>query len=58
MAQTKAIKKIVSACEGETSTGREVSGVDFWRVGGPIGGYSSEKGKSILVDELEAHLKS
>ena len=55
---TKAIKKIVKACVGDTSTGREVYGVDFWRVGGPIGGYSSEKGKSILVDELEAHLKS
>jgi DGQHR domain-containing protein len=55
---TMAIKKIVEACEGETSTGRDVDGADFWRVGGPIGSFSSEKGKSNLVRLLENNLTS
>lgn len=52
----KAIKEIVDNCEGEDKNGNSSSGPDFWKVGGPIGSYSSEKGKSILVNELESYL--
>ncbi len=52
----KAIKLIVESCEGEDKNGNSADGIDFWKVGGPIGSYSSEKGKSILVRELESYL--
>ena len=52
----KAIEIIIDNCEGEDKNGNSAEGIDFWRVGGPIGSYSSEKGKSILVRDLEKYL--
>ncbi len=49
-----AIKKVIANSDGYNASGQNVTGTDFWLKGkdGAAGGYSSESGKSVLLNNL------
>ena len=54
----KALLKVIENSDGYNSAGDNVTGLDFWLKGkdGAAGGYSSESGKSVLLQNITGWL--